>query len=61
MLDTWPRQVGWYPRRREAPSDITTLLTRLIQLQDTVYIDTFLDILATVSFSCDVLGKTTML
>jgi hypothetical protein len=53
MLETWPRQVGWYPRRHEAPSDATTLLTRLIQLQDTVRIDSFLVLLATAVFSKD--------
>ena len=46
MLHTWPRQVGWYPGRTEAPSDTATLLTLLSQLQDTARIDTFLDILA---------------
>jgi predicted 2-oxoglutarate/Fe(II)-dependent dioxygenase YbiX len=51
MLETWPRQVGWYPGRREAPSDAATLLTLLTQLQDTVHIDTFLDLLATAAFN----------
>jgi predicted 2-oxoglutarate/Fe(II)-dependent dioxygenase YbiX len=46
MLHTWPRHIGWYPGRTEAPSDATTLLTLLCQMQDTVRIDTFLDILA---------------
>ena len=51
MLRTWPRQVGWYPGRREAPSDAATLLTLLSQLQDTARIDTFLDILAAGAYS----------
>jgi hypothetical protein len=51
MLRTWPRQVGWYPGRTEAPSDAATLLTLLSQLQDTARIDTFLDILAAGAYS----------
>jgi hypothetical protein len=51
MLRAWPRQVGWYPGRTETRSDTATLLTLLSQLQDTVHIDTFLDILATGAYS----------
>jgi predicted 2-oxoglutarate/Fe(II)-dependent dioxygenase YbiX len=51
ILHTWPRQGGWYPGRTEAPSDATTLLTLLSQLQDTARIDALLDILATGSYS----------
>src|SRR5712691_12158650 len=36
MLRTWPRQGGWSPGRTKTPSDATTLLTLLRQLQDTV-------------------------
>ena len=51
MLRMWPRQVSWYPGRTEARSDAATLLTLLSQLQDTVRIDTFLDILAAGAYS----------
>jgi predicted 2-oxoglutarate/Fe(II)-dependent dioxygenase YbiX len=51
MLRTWPRQVGWYPGRTERPSNATSLLTLLHQLQDTEHIDAFLDILATTAYS----------
>src|SRR5262249_31958097 len=53
MLRTWPRQTGWYPGRREASSDATTLLTLLCRLQDTARIDTFLDIFATAAYHKD--------
>jgi predicted 2-oxoglutarate/Fe(II)-dependent dioxygenase YbiX len=51
MLRTWPRQVSRYPGRTEAPSAAATLLTLLHQLQETVHIDAFLDILATAACS----------
>ncbi len=51
MLRTWPRQGGWSPGRTKTPSDATTLLTLLRQLQDTVRIDTLLELLATGAYS----------
>ena len=53
MLRTWPRQTGWYPGRREAPSEATTLLTLLRRLQDTARIETFLDLFATAAYHKD--------
>ena len=50
MLRTWPRQGGWSPGRTEARSDAATLLTLLSQLQDTVCIDTLLDLLAAAAY-----------